>query len=393
MSVTQPSNAPPRIEIDGIVKSFGSHSVLPGLTLSIDPGEFVVLLGPSGCGKSTLLRLIAGLEEPTSGRIRIGRRDVTDLPPRSRDVAMVFQSYALYAHLSVVDNISFPLRMRNMPWYYEIPLLSRLFPAARRLKQAHQAQAAEVAAGVELQDLLHRKPRELSGGQRQRVALARAMIHNPAVFLMDEPLSNLDAQLRSQTRAQIIRLHQRLQRTFIYVTHDQVEAMTMGTRVIVMNQGEIQQDGTPDDLYDAPANTFVAGFVGTPAINMLPVQVGEAGLQLGGSLLKGTRERLGPLLRELPAEAILGIRPEYISLATTGLPGQVDLVERLGTEQVVTVLVAGSSLRVKLDSEKRYRTGEQVFLNFDLSRIHLFRADNGARVELRPTLVNRETIA
>ncbi|MGB7479038.1 MAG: ABC transporter ATP-binding protein [Burkholderiaceae bacterium] len=382
MSVTPFSEPPPRIEIDGIVKSFGDNAVLPDLSLSIDPGEFVVLLGPSGCGKSTLLRLIAGLEEPSAGRIRIGARDVTDLPPRRRDVAMVFQSYALYAHLSVADNISFPLRMRNLPWYYEIPLLSNLIPAARRRKEEHRRQAAQAAEAVGMQHLLHRKPRELSGGQRQRVALARAMIHDPAVFLMDEPLSNLDAQLRSHTRAEIIRLHQRLNRTFIYVTHDQVEAMTMGTRVIVMNQGRIQQDGAPDDLYDAPANTFVAGFIGTPGINLLPVQVAADGLSVSGTPLAGSRERLAAELSRLPRQATLGIRPEYLSFGDTGLPGQIDLVERLGTEQVVSVLAAGLSLRVKLDSEMRYRTGERVHLNFDWSRMHLFDADSGERIEL-----------
>ncbi|HJV84686.1 MAG TPA: ABC transporter ATP-binding protein [Noviherbaspirillum sp.] len=381
MSVTPFNESRPHIEINGIVKSFGGHTVLPDLNLSIAPGEFVVLLGPSGCGKSTLLRLLAGLEEPSAGRIRINQRDITDLPPRSRDVAMVFQSYALYAHLSVADNISFPLRMRN-PWYYEIPLISRLMPEARRRKQERRTRAAEVAKAVDLQNLLHRKPRELSGGQRQRVALARAMIHDPSVFLMDEPLSNLDAQLRAQTRAEIIRLHQRLKRTFIYVTHDQIEAMTMGTRVIVMNQGRIQQDGTPDDLYDAPANTFVAGFVGTPAINLLSVKVSAAGLQLGGSPLAGTREWLGSALADLPPDVLLGIRPEYVALGQSGLPGRVDLVERLGTEQVISVVTEGATLRVKLDSERRYQIGNQVFLEFDLSRAHLFRSDSGARIEL-----------
>jgi multiple sugar transport system ATP-binding protein len=382
MSVTRFNNPQPRIEIDGIVKNFGANPVLPGLSLSIEPGEFVVLLGPSGCGKSTLLRLIAGLEEPTAGRIRIGGRDVTDLPPRSRNVAMVFQSYALYAHLNVAENISFPLRMRNVPWHHEIPLVSRLFPSVRRLKKSIRAQATEVATAVELQKLMHRKPRELSGGQRQRVALARAMIHDPAVFLMDEPLSNLDAQLRAQTRAEIIRLHQRLQRTFIYVTHDQIEAMTMGTRVIVMNQGHIQQDGTPDDLYDAPANTFVAEFVGTPAINMLSVAISQDGLRLGDVHLNGSQEWLGAAWCDLPREVILGIRPEYMSIASAGLPGRVDLVERLGTEQIVSVITRGGSLRIKLDTERRYRTGDQVCITFDFSRAHLFRTDSGERIEL-----------
>ncbi|MGE8686213.1 MAG: ABC transporter ATP-binding protein [Achromobacter sp.] len=371
-----------RIELDGIAKRFGDNSVLHDLNLSIEPGEFVVLLGPSGCGKSTLLRLIAGLEEPSAGRIRIGPRDVTDFPPRRRDVAMVFQSYALYAHLSVADNISFPLRMRDLPWYYEIPVLGRLMPAARERKRAHREQAGKAAEAVGMQHLLHRKPRELSGGQRQRVALARAMIHDPSVFLMDEPLSNLDAQLRSHTRAEIIRLHQRLKRTFVYVTHDQVEAMTMGTRVIVMNQGRIQQDGTPDDLYDAPANAFVAGFVGSPAINLIPAQPAAEGFAVNGYVLPGSVQyRAAMGATQLPRSLTLGIRPEYLRIGEQGMPAQIELVERLGTEQVVTLQALGASLRVKLDSEVRYRAGDRVNVSLDWSRAHLFDAEGGGRIE------------
>ncbi|AVG39312.1 ABC transporter ATP-binding protein [Achromobacter insolitus] len=380
MHLSKPSS---RIEIDGIAKRFGDNAVLHDLHLSIDPGEFVVLLGPSGCGKSTLLRLIAGLEEPSAGRIRIGSRDVTDFPPRRRDIAMVFQSYALYAHLSVADNISFPLRMRDLPWYYEIPLLSGLIPAARERKRLHGDQAAKAAEAVGMRHLLHRKPRELSGGQRQRVALARAMIHDPSVFLMDEPLSNLDAQLRSHTRAEIIRLHQRLKRTFIYVTHDQVEAMTMGTRVIVMNQGRIQQDGAPDDLYDAPANAFVAGFVGSPAINLIEAQPAAEGFAVNGHVLPGSvTYRAASGFGQLPRRVTLGIRPEYLRMGEQqGMPSTIELVERLGTEQVVTLQACGASLRVKLDSEVRYRAGDRVNVSLDWSRVHLFDADSGDRIE------------
>ena len=382
MSVMHLSKPSSRIELDGIAKRFGDNSVLHDLNLSIEPGEFVVLLGPSGCGKSTLLRLIAGLEEPSAGRIRIGPRDVTDFPPRRRDVAMVFQSYALYAHLSVADNISFPLRMRDLPWYYEIPVLGRLMPAARERKRAHREQAGKAAEAVGMQHLLHRKPRELSGGQRQRVALARAMIHDPSVFLMDEPLSNLDAQLRSHTRAEIIRLHQRLKRTFVYVTHDQVEAMTMGTRVIVMNQGRIQQDGTPDDLYDAPANAFVAGFVGSPAINLIPAQPAAEGFAVNGYVLPGSVQyRAAMGATQLPRGLTLGIRPEYLRIGEQGMPAQIELVERLGTEQVVTLQAHGASLRVKLDSEVRYRAGDRVNVSLDWSRAHLFDAEGGGRIE------------
>jgi len=382
MSVMHLSKPSSRIELDGIAKRFGDNSVLHDLNLSIEPGEFVVLLGPSGCGKSTLLRLIAGLEEPSAGRIRIGPRDVTDFPPRRRDVAMVFQSYALYAHLSVADNISFPLRMRDLPWYYEIPVLGRLMPAARERKRAHREQAGKAAEAVGMQHLLHRKPRELSGGQRQRVALARAMIHDPSVFLMDEPLSNLDAQLRSHTRAEIIRLHQRLKRTFVYVTHDQVEAMTMGTRVIVMNQGRIQQDGTPDDLYDAPANAFVAGFVGSPAINLIPAQPAAEGFAVNGYVLPGSVQyRAAMGATQLPRGLTLGIRPEYLRIGEQGMPAQIELVERLGTEQVVTLQAHGASLRVKLDSEVRYRAGDRVNVSLDWSRAHLFDAEGGGRIK------------
>lgn len=382
MSVMHLSKPSSRIELDGIAKRFGDNSVLHDLNLSIEPGEFVVLLGPSGCGKSTLLRLIAGLEEPSAGRIRIGPRDVTDFPPRRRDVAMVFQSYALYAHLSVADNISFPLRMRDLPWYYEVPVLSGMMPAARERKRSHREQAVKAAEAVGMQHLLHRKPRELSGGQRQRVALARAMIHDPSVFLMDEPLSNLDAQLRSHTRAEIIRLHQRLKRTFIYVTHDQVEAMTMGTRVIVMNQGRIQQDGTPDDLYDAPANAFVAGFVGSPAINLIPAQPAAEGFALNGHVLPGSVQyRAAMGAAQLPRSLTLGIRPEYLRIGDQGMPAQIELVERLGTEQVVTLQAYGAPLRVKLDSEVRYRAGDHVNVSLDWSRVHLFDTEGGGRIE------------
>jgi len=380
MHLSKPSS---RIEIDGIAKRFGDNAVLHDLNLTIEPGEFVVLLGPSGCGKSTLLRLIAGLEEPSSGRIRIGSRDVTDLAPRRRDVAMVFQSYALYAHLSVVDNISFPLKMRDLPWYYDVPLLSRFIPAAQERKRQHREMASKVADAVGMQHLLHRKPRELSGGQRQRVALARAMIHDPCVFLMDEPLSNLDAQLRSHTRAEIIRLHQRLNRTFIYVTHDQIEAMTMGTRVIVMNQGKIQQDGAPDDLYDAPENTFVASFVGSPAINLVPVQSVAEGFAIKGHVLPGSVRFRSTLSTDtLPQSLTLGIRPEYLEIGEQGIPAKIELVERLGTEQVVSLVLHGEHMRVKLDSEVRYRPGDQVNVSFDWHRAHLFNVDTGNRIEM-----------
>jgi ABC-type sugar transport system ATPase subunit len=304
------------IVLDRLTKRFDGAPVVDELSMEIADGEFAVLVGPSGCGKTTVLRMIAGLEESTSGRIRIGNRDVTDLAPRDRDVAMVFQNYALYPHLTVRENIEFGLRMRRTAGD-EI---------ARRVRQSTEM--------LEIGDLLERRPGQLSGGQRQRVALARAIVREPAVFLFDEPLSNLDAQVRSNTRAELVRLHRRLGATILYVTHDQVEAMTMAQRVAVMHRGRLQQVSPPLDLYHAPATLFVASFIGSPSINRLSgVVVADGdGARFDGTLSTPVRAR--PVGR-----ATLAVRPEHLLLGgeQQGARAIVSLVEPLGPESLVTL--------------------------------------------------------
>ncbi|HEU5216465.1 MAG TPA: ATP-binding cassette domain-containing protein [Gaiellaceae bacterium] len=326
------------LEFDDVSKFYGSGVVaVRNLSLTVNHGEFVVLVGPSGCGKTTALRMLAGLEDITSGRILIGDRVVNNVAPGSRDVAMVFQSYALYPHMTVFDNLAFGLRN------YKVP------------KAEIKRRVQEAADVLELQDLLKRKPKQLSGGQRQRVALGRAIVREPKAFLMDEPLSNLDAALRVQTRAEILRLQERLGTTTIYVTHDQIEAMTMGDRIAVMNKGELQQIGTPEELYEHPANTFVAGFIGSPAMNILPSAV----LGVGG------------------AGQLAGFRPEHVRLEN-GRPGlasyqaSVEVVEYLGDEQLAHVRLGDHELVVKLPVEPRLRSGEQETFYVPLEKMMLF---------------------
>jgi multiple sugar transport system ATP-binding protein len=381
MSVTNLAIPCAGIDLKNLTKRFGQQAVLEKFDLNIKPGEFVVLLGPSGCGKSTLLRLIAGLEAPSEGRIKIGGRDVTDFPPRLRDIAMVFQSYALYAHLSVKNNISFPIKMRKWHWWYEIPVLGHLFPGRKAVESGLDSQAEEVAASVGLSKLLHRKPRELSGGQRQRVALARAMISDPQVFLMDEPLSNLDAQLRTATRAEIIRLHQRLGRTFVYVTHDQVEAMTMGSRVIILDGGRIRQDGSPQDLYDAPANTFVAGFIGTPPMNLLPATVINSRLHIDTYGIPSTDSLVQKFGLAEGAKITVGFRSESITISDSGAPARIDIVERLGTEQLVTAVVEGIPVQIRCDMSRTFRTGDVAHILFNTKAAHVFDGVSGDRLK------------
>ena len=355
-------------------------SVLRQLDLHVRDGEFLVLVGPSGCGKSTLLRLLAGLEQPSSGEILVGNRPVTDLRPAQRNVAMVFQSYALYPHLTVAGNIGFGLR-RSQP---RTPLqqlrdalhqATRPLPAGLRLSSPREARIerriADVAATLELEPLLERLPKELSGGQKQRVALGRAIAREPAVFLMDEPLSNLDAKLRTGTRTQIVELQRRLGTTTLYVTHDQVEAMTMGHRIAVLNAGRLQQLGTPMELYQWPANLFVAQFIGSPPMNLLPVQVLGAGqLQLGSRRL--TVE--GPLAEGLASQAghslTGGLRPEHFRLAPAtnrNLRAEVSHSEALGNEQLLTCrLEEGDHLvQVRVGPEETLPPGSTVHLEVD----------------------------
>ncbi|HEV8066028.1 MAG TPA: ABC transporter ATP-binding protein, partial [Acidimicrobiales bacterium] len=304
------------VELRGIEKRFGATVALASVDLAAAPGEFLVLLGPSGCGKSTLLRIIAGLEEPSAGRVIVGGIDVTSVEPRDRDVAMVFQNYALYPHLSVQRNIEFPLRARRVP-------------AAER-----QQQAKEAAGTLQLSELLGRKPSQLSGGQRQRVALARAIVRHPKAFLMDEPLSNLDARLRVEMRAELSELHRRTGTTVIYVTHDQVEAMTMGDRIAVMSNGVIRQLGRPQEVHDRPADTFVAGFVGSPPMNLLP---GEIATASAGGVEAAVSGGSVPVEGFEPGtKVVVGLRPEQLVIGTAGTIGAtVCLVESLGHEQHV----------------------------------------------------------
>ncbi len=388
-------------------------AVLKRINLTIDDGEFMVLVGPSGCGKSTLLRLISGLEDITGGSIWVGDRKVNDLPPKLRDTAMVFQSYALYPHLTVYDNLAFglrrmgadletslpelgqkPLSLSDSPanqelerllttsHWWEKPLVSvtrRLPPGLRYISEAERLiddRVRAVAKMLQIDPLLGRQPRQLSGGQKQRVALGRAMARNPQVFLMDEPLSNLDAKLRMETRAQIVKLQRQLGITTIYVTHDQVEAMTMGHRIAVMNQGQIQQVATPLDLYNRPANRFVAGFIGSPPMNMISVQVQAPFLLVHPEFRLSLPSQWDDLL--LPydqREALLGIRPEHLSLALPApknIRGHITHMEALGSETYLTVQGEGLTLLAKIPPDEVVRVGDQVWLAIAAEKAHLF---------------------
>ncbi|MGB7416852.1 MAG: sn-glycerol-3-phosphate ABC transporter ATP-binding protein UgpC [Thermosynechococcaceae cyanobacterium] len=338
-------------------------SVLRRINLTVKDSEFMVLVGPSGCGKSTLLRLIAGLEDITAGNIWIGDRKINTLPPKDRDIAMVFQSYALYPHMSVYKNLAFGLRRTR-------------FKKAKNVDR----KVREVAESLQIESLLDRKPKQLSGGQKQRVALGRAMARDPQVFLMDEPLSNLDAKLRAQTRAQIVKLQRQLQTTTIYVTHDQTEAMTMGDRIAVMDGGVIQQIAPPLELYRSPANRFVAGFIGSPPMNFLPVKV--SGLLLQHQQFKlQLPDEWGQVLQQYQGEVVtLGIRPEHLTpVSEGGIPVQVELVEALGAETYLSCAIAGdtSLFQAKIPPEQRVEIGDTLFLAPQLDHVHLFDSETG----------------
>ena len=357
------------VTFEHVTKKFGDVIAVDDFNLSINDGEFMVFVGPSGCGKTTSLRMIAGLEDITEGQVRIADRVVNDVPPKDRDIAMVFQSYALYPHMSVYDNLAFGLKLRKVAK----PEIDR------RVKEA--------AETIQLTSLLQRKPKELSGGQRQRVALGRAIVREPAVFLMDEPLSNLDAKLRVQTRAEIARLHQRLKTTIVYVTHDQVEAMTMGQRIAVMSQAKLQQVGPPQELYDHPLNKFVAGFIGSPSMNFLPVEMSGTGdnveLKADGltvSLPPSFRAAVGATTG---TRFTLGIRPEHLDVVSSGGPegtaqAKADVVEYLGNEELLHVMVAGVDIVAVVSAERNVRPGDVVTLHVPLSKIHLFDATTEA---------------
>ena len=372
-------------------------AVLRSINLLIEDGEFMVLVGPSGCGKSTLLRLIAGLEELTAGSIRVGDRTVNDLPPKERDIAMVFQNYALYPHMSVYDNLAFGLRRTKLNgkaanWTENLAVgVTRKLPSGLRFvsdrERAVHEQVKHVAQILQIEPLLKRLPKQLSGGQKQRVALGRAMARSPQVFLMDEPLSNLDAKLRAETRAQIVKLQRQLGTTTIYVTHDQTEAMTMGDRIAVMNAGQIQQLATPLELYNYPANRFVAEFIGSPPMNFIPVQV-RAPLTLHHALFRLTLpESWESVLKPYDGQMItFGIRPEHLSVSTPeerNIPVTVDLVEALGSETYLAVGLTDNSdaMQVRVESDRMFKMGEKLWLAIAPEKIHLFDMETGVALE------------
>jgi len=353
------------IEIDNVAKSFGNVQVLHDIELAIADGEFLVLVGPSGCGKSTLLRIIAGLEHVTNGAIAIDGRDVTDLPAKARDIAMVFQSYALYPHMTVAENMAFSLRVRR---------------ADKRLIEERVQAAARI---LNLTEYLKRRPAELSGGQRQRVAMGRAIVRDPKVFLFDEPLSNLDAKLRVSMRSEIKALHQRLRTTTIYVTHDQVEAMTMADRIVVLRDGRIEQIGTPLELYDGPANVFVAEFIGSPAMNMLPARLSMDGNRRAAVINGGSKIELPPQLAGADGQSILvGIRPEHLSVgpAANGLTGKVALVEPTGAQVQIIADVGGRTVTALLNERVLPPIGSDIALAPKVDAIHAFDAASGRRL-------------
>ena len=345
-------------------KTFGTVEVVQGIDLDIADGEFVVLVGPSGCGKSTCLRMVAGLETPSSGEIRIDGAVVNERDPKDRDIAMVFQDYALYPHMSVAENMAFSLRYRG----------TARAEIARRV-----AQAAEI---LDIAHLLERRPRELSGGQRQRVAMGRAIVRDPKVFLFDEPLSNLDAKLRVAMRTEIKRLRDRLRATTIYVTHDQVEAMTLADRIVVMNGGRIEQVATPEDIYDTPATAFVAGFMGAPAMNLLPGALAGGAAVLPG----GARLALATPRPDRPG-VLVGLRPEALAWLPPGqagdagvVSGTASVVEPLGAETLVTIELAGHALHARVPPRSVRHAGESVRLAVAPEALHLFDAESGARL-------------
>ena len=343
------------VTLKNVCKKYDSKVVIDNINLEIKDKEFIVLVGASGCGKSTILRMIAGLEEITGGDILIGDQKVNDIPPKDRDIAFVFQSYALYPHMTVRENIAFGLKMRKVP------------------KDEIEKKVKEAAEILNLTEYLDRKPKQLSGGQRQRVALGRAIVRNPKVFLMDEPLSNLDAKLRVQMRSEIKKLHEKLQTTFIYVTHDQTEALTMGNRIVVLDKGVIQQVAPPEEIYNNPANTFVAGFVGSPQMNFIRAEIREGHAEFAGVKVK---------LSELPEgkQVILGIRPEkMVCGGDIKFSAKVDMYELLGSEKIVYFNIGESKCSAKLPPD--YEIRENIDLSIKEEDIYLFDSETGRRIK------------
>jgi len=354
-----------QVNFKDVKKSYGEVTVIECLNLDIEPEEFMVLVGPSGCGKSTALRMVAGLEEITDGTVSIGDRVVNDLPPKERDIAMVFQSYALYPHMSVRQNLEFGLRLKKTP---QAEIDNRVNKAAEILG---------------ITPFLDRRPKQLSGGQRQRVAVGRAIVRNPSVFLFDEPLSNLDAKLRVQMRAEIAKLQKRLKTTTVYVTHDQVEAMTMGDRIAILKDGDLQQVGSPLDVYQMPANMFVASFIGTPPMNLISARVVEGGQAIEGKAFKLAvpekwRSRLAG---DEGREVVVGIRPEHLFASPDSVPGEkgsievlVEVVEPLGHENIVHAKLGEEFITATMDPQLSPRAGDQASMTVELGGLHLFDA-------------------
>jgi multiple sugar transport system ATP-binding protein len=355
------------VTYDHVTKKFGETIAVDDLDINVDDKEFLVLVGPSGCGKTTALRCLAGLEEISNGRIMIGHRVVNDVAPKDRDIAMVFQSYALYPHLSVFDNMAFGLKLRKVP------------------KDQIRARVEKAAATLGITELLKRKPRQLSGGQRQRVAVGRAIVREPKVFLFDEPLSNLDAKLRVQMRAEISKIHQQLQTTFIYVTHDQMEAMTMATRIAVINKGKLQQLDTPQNLYNQPANLFVAGFIGSPAMNFFPATIRSDGGLFADSgefrvpIPAGPSRNLEPYIGK---SVVVGIRPEDIhdmkflppNISAARIPAKVDVTELMGNEILLYLLTGNNTFVARVDPRSSLRVGDEAQMALNMEKLHVFDA-------------------
>jgi multiple sugar transport system ATP-binding protein len=356
--MSAPGEAAGRVSMRGIVKRHGAFTALQGVDLDIEPGEFFALLGPSGSGKTTTLRILAGLEPLNEGRVMLDGEDVTAREPGERDVAMVFQSYALYPHMTVFDNIAFPLRMVATP------------------RDEVERAVRDAAARVHIDHLLARRPGQLSGGQQQRVALARAIVRKPRLFLLDEPLSNLDAKLRLETRVELRKLQRALGVTTVYVTHDQEEAMTIADRLAVFMEGRIVQVGPPRDIFARPASAVVAGFLGSPPMNLMPAEVRNGVLHVAGAELRPER----PLGRD--GAVTIGVRPAALRIAATGLPARVYLVEDLGDTTIVDLDVAGQVIKLRTDQRPNVREGDQVHVAMPADALHVFERDSGARRDL-----------
>lgn len=355
-----------KVELKNIEMSYGNVKVLHDINIEMKDGEFVVLVGPSGCGKSTTLRIIAGLETPQSGDVFIGDKCVTSIPPKDRDIAMVFQNYALYPHMNVFENMSFGLKLRKMP------------------KKEIEARVNEAAEILDIKDYLKRKPKELSGGQRQRVALGRAIVRKPVVFLFDEPLSNLDAKLRVQMRTEIKKLHNTLKTTMVYVTHDQVEAMTMGDRIVVLKDGYIMQSDKALELYNKPANQFVAGFIGSPAMNFFKVKVtNDNGVSLTDGEFTLNIAKGDSLKGFVGKEIILGIRPENLKLCGAShnmLKGRVEVVELMGNESNIYASTLSANFVAKAPANSNAKVDDTVFFEPDFDKLHFFEIESGNRI-------------